>query len=225
MTSLDPSHLPSGHGDKPSRGQALYSRRGASGSRALPIPDLRFEQSYLRSLRRFIHDAPDHPGADSERPEGNTKNGEKTLETAAMDSRAEAAAPGMYGVPVRIDWGWVLWVTSRDQVSFANAVCMSYPLRLLTGPFAFGTRSYLVRPICARTAAAMLNSLNRAVASLFLRPLLGKLGAQVRIHFGQIWRSIFPPFEPHIQGGAGWMRKQLREFTVGGVGTNIALAK
>ena len=29
--------------------------------------------------------------------------------------------------------------------------------------------------------------------------------------------------EPHIQGGAGWMRKQLREISVGGVGTKVTL--
>ncbi|KIJ39078.1 hypothetical protein M422DRAFT_258232, partial [Sphaerobolus stellatus SS14] len=60
ITSLDPSHLPTRAGHDPrSRGQAVqYNTIGTHDGRhevTLPIPDLRFEQSYLRSLKRYVH--------------------------------------------------------------------------------------------------------------------------------------------------------------------------
>lgn len=123
MTSLDPSHLLSGHLNKhPARGQDSYSHQRLPGSRSLRIPDLRFEQSYLRSLRRFIHDdTPGHSNVDSDaKPGESTRKGDREIDVAGMESRAEAAAPGLYGIPVQIDWGGVLWVTSRDQVGTAG---------------------------------------------------------------------------------------------------------
>lgn len=59
----------------------------------------------------------------------------------------------------------------------------------------------------------------------YLRPFLRTLGARIRINVLRSWQSLFPPIEPHIQGGAGWMRKQLREFSVGEAGANITLGK
>lgn len=121
MTSLDPSHLPTGRGkDHASRGQAVYSYSKSSGGRALPIPDLRFEQSYLRSLQRFIHDT----GNEEKRHERSEKG--KAVQTAGGASGVESAAPGLYGVPLRFDWSWILYITTRDQVGFPEASLYSY---------------------------------------------------------------------------------------------------
>ncbi|KAF8589122.1 hypothetical protein K439DRAFT_469978 [Ramaria rubella] len=182
MTSLDPSHLPTGprhQRDHPTRSQAVYhSRPGSSGRLTLPIPDLRFEQSYLRSLRRFIHhDSDAHSGHAMFQDDERLKKSEK----ASLGPGAKVMSVGLYGTPLHLDWGRILYVTVRDQ----------------------GTALFLV--------------------SLYLRPLLRTLGARIRRHTLQTWRSICPPLEPHIQSGAGWMRKQLREFTVNGLQTNFAL--
>ncbi|KAF8488079.1 hypothetical protein JB92DRAFT_3018286 [Gautieria morchelliformis] len=180
MTSFDRAHP---HG------------RLSPGKLALSIPDLRFEQSYLLSLQRFIHhdDAQecfiartDAKIANSAR-KGEKLTKEKSIDMAGKSSGTEA---GFYGVPLRLDWGGILYVTIRNQI---------------LSPFAQG--------------AALL------VLTLYLRPFLRTLGGRIRKHVIRSWRSTFPPLEPHIQVGTGWMRKQLREFSVGGVGANIALGK
>ncbi|KAF8526522.1 hypothetical protein BU17DRAFT_62016 [Hysterangium stoloniferum] len=99
MTSLEPSHPPNLRHDRALRGQAPTHSRGKKAT--LSIPDLRFEQSYLRSLRRFIHFEDVKPQEDKEG---------KSVRSA------EAAGSGPYGVPLVIDWGWVLYVTARDQI-------------------------------------------------------------------------------------------------------------
>lgn len=69
------------------------------------------------------------------------------------------------------------------------------------------------------------NICRRAVLTVYLRPFLRTLGARIRTQIMRSWISIFPPIEPHFQGSARWMREQLREFSVGGIGTNLALGK
>ncbi|KIJ23847.1 hypothetical protein M422DRAFT_786053 [Sphaerobolus stellatus SS14] len=107
MTSLDPSHLPTRAGHDPrSRGQAVqYSTIGTHDGRhkvTLPIPDLRFEQSYLRSLKRY-------GGVAAYKDEKKGK-----VELGGEVARVEEA--NVYGVPMRIEWGWVVYITARDQV-------------------------------------------------------------------------------------------------------------
>jgi len=67
----------------------------------LSIPDLRFEQNYLRSLRRFIH-------FEDVKPQEHKEDKSAQI--------AEVGGSGPYGVPLVIDWGGVLYITARDQI-------------------------------------------------------------------------------------------------------------
>lgn len=107
MTSVDPSHLPI-PGTHRTWGQAGYAFNDDEDHPQptihLPkIPDLRFEQGYLLSIRPFVKDV------QAEEQTGH----EKTQEFVK-----EGVVPGSstYGVPIRIDWQGVAWVTFRDQV-------------------------------------------------------------------------------------------------------------
>lgn len=100
MTSLDPAHLPS---RKDTRGQAFV---GAPKGH-LRLPDLRFEQSYLRSIAPFVHNR-----KEEDRP-SPVNDGDKHKTTGADVTEVEQ---GIYGAPITIEWKGLLWVTARDQV-------------------------------------------------------------------------------------------------------------
>ncbi|KIJ35312.1 hypothetical protein M422DRAFT_262478 [Sphaerobolus stellatus SS14] len=120
MTSLDPSHLPTRAGHDPrSRGQAVqYNTIGTHDGRhkvTLPIPDLRFEQSYLRSLKRYVHFSEAAKSSSETGGVAAFKDEKKgKVELGGEVARVEEA--NLYGVPMRIEWGWVVYITARDQV-------------------------------------------------------------------------------------------------------------
>ncbi|KDQ58799.1 hypothetical protein JAAARDRAFT_34655 [Jaapia argillacea MUCL 33604] len=72
----------------------------SSKHKALPrlpvIPDMRFEQSYLKKIEKFVHV--------EEREAGNGKKKEGHGESRIRD------------VEVRVEWNKVIWITTRDQV-------------------------------------------------------------------------------------------------------------
>lgn len=76
------------------------------------IPDLRFEQSYLLSIRPFLKPI---RSADENQLESSSKvaggKDSKSLTTAAQDD-----AVFHWGRQVSVDWAMVSWVTVRDQV-------------------------------------------------------------------------------------------------------------
>ncbi|KAG8747729.1 hypothetical protein FRC10_011857 [Ceratobasidium sp. 414] len=122
MTSLDPTHFPD-VGWKPqprTRGEAVHEARpGALPIRALP--DLRFEQSYLLSLKPFVHIRSEETPGDSN--SGTRGTVEKpTVENTALaeplglDIAVHSAGVARYGVPERVEWGKIAWVTTRDQI-------------------------------------------------------------------------------------------------------------
>jgi hypothetical protein len=100
MTSLDPSHLPS---RKDTRGQAFVG----TPKNQLKLPDLRFEQSYLRSIAPFIQNR-----KEEDRPVP-VNDDDKHRTTGAGVAEVEQ---GIYGAPIVIEWKGLLWVTARDQV-------------------------------------------------------------------------------------------------------------
>ena len=121
MTSLDPSHLPS---SRAHRGDAVH-RRPSTQSHPRPpaIPDLRFEQSYLLSIKSFIHSAtPPLPASPPK--QGDMKKQRHNDERLATGSLALVDSgvnvQSTYGAPITIDWSGLLWVTARDQVSFIS---------------------------------------------------------------------------------------------------------
>ncbi|OCH86152.1 hypothetical protein OBBRIDRAFT_797491 [Obba rivulosa] len=83
--------------------------------RARPLPDFRFESSYLRSIAPYVHAeravsavvAHDEKGK-GRAVEGMTGEGAVAVAEIVMSSASTEV--------VRIDWGRVAWVTARDQI-------------------------------------------------------------------------------------------------------------
>ncbi|KAJ4481334.1 hypothetical protein C8R41DRAFT_475778 [Lentinula lateritia] len=66
-----------------------------------PIPDLRFEPSYLRSIQPYIHlRTLKHKSTKKEIPEAGVKQYD--------ENKSEAV--------IEVEWRHVLWVTARDQI-------------------------------------------------------------------------------------------------------------
>ena len=76
--------------------------RIAERRRIPPVPDLRFEYSYVRSVAPFVH-------IDSTGASGKGKEKE-TSESDVLPATHSA------GEVVRVEWGKVLWITTRDQL-------------------------------------------------------------------------------------------------------------
>ena len=78
------------------------------------IPDLRFEQSYLKSIKGFVHV--------EEGPqtrvivEGKGKGKEELPQEAAQVRRDVSPIIDSSHHLVRIDWSQVAWITTRDQI-------------------------------------------------------------------------------------------------------------
>lgn len=128
MTSLDPSHLPS---HKDTRGEAIYpSQPSRRGHRKPPIPELRFEQSYLLSIKSFIHplaSTTTHGNNETGRQAGYPRTRQAAEKFALVDggdvgSGEDQVIQGIYGAPIVIDWHGLLWVTVRDQVRRGSSI-------------------------------------------------------------------------------------------------------
>ncbi|KAF9511090.1 hypothetical protein BS47DRAFT_1200993 [Hydnum rufescens UP504] len=81
-----------------------------------PLPDLRFEQSYLKSIAPYLHVLlpPSNPIAGERVGDGSTAGHATTTgEHSALDL---IGTPSIYGVPISIRWSGVVWVTVRDQI-------------------------------------------------------------------------------------------------------------
>ncbi|KAG8993715.1 hypothetical protein FRB90_000615 [Tulasnella sp. 427] len=121
MTSIDPSHIPNPFGKEDRWGQATYSferdQDRHHGHHHEPpvhlpkIPELRFEQSYLLSIKPFIHS-----GNEEDVEAGSRKEKAKKDASMLVQEGVLTETDSVYGVPLRIDWGSVAWVTLRDQV-------------------------------------------------------------------------------------------------------------
>ncbi|KAG9018992.1 hypothetical protein FS842_007953 [Serendipita sp. 407] len=109
--NIDLSRIPGKKGD-PYRGQAVYqpqpdSEWNRQHKIKLPaIPDLRFESAYLSAIRPFV------TGLDKQADKPPETKTEEAIGSGALASGAVVD----YGVPIRINWPAVLWVTIRDQV-------------------------------------------------------------------------------------------------------------
>ena len=89
-------------------------RRIADRRRIPPVPDMRFEYSYLRSVRQCVQ---------IERPSASEKGKEKAVEGEGEgDDEREGEVQGREvqvagaGEIVQVQWGRILWITTRDQV-------------------------------------------------------------------------------------------------------------
>ncbi|KAK7462832.1 hypothetical protein VKT23_007409 [Stygiomarasmius scandens] len=87
-----------------------------------PIPDLRYEYSYLRGVRRYIHveknlgpSHPSHSHVSSEDAETEDLY-EKSRQREKTDVIAVGRSPAGPSEIITVQWAPLLWVTVRDQV-------------------------------------------------------------------------------------------------------------
>ncbi|GFZ46242.1 hypothetical protein JCM24511_04489 [Saitozyma sp. JCM 24511] len=102
--------------DEHLRGERRARREGRKRVRAAmpPMPDLRFEQSYLLSIRPFLTPRPTrHAVADRGPVPVDEKKGGAG---ASLLEPAQDDAVFHWGREVDVDWRMVSWVTIRDQV-------------------------------------------------------------------------------------------------------------
>ena len=81
--------------------------RIAERRRMPPVPDLRFEYSYLRSVSQYVH-------LEQRSASGKGKAKEKEEAEGEGENEDEAVLAG--SEVVRVEWGRVLWITTRDQL-------------------------------------------------------------------------------------------------------------
>ncbi|KII84273.1 hypothetical protein PLICRDRAFT_358975 [Plicaturopsis crispa FD-325 SS-3] len=149
MSSFDPFRLPSHRasemhaGDDDNDDLPGSSKTHAALTRLPVIPDLRFEQSYLRSIAAYVHVS---PGDETHAKDAAWRR--ESGEVAALPSPAHRV--------VSIDWGNVVWVTARDQVLSP----------LLQGAL-WGVASQYLRPLLS-LAGAQFRSLFNAGGSKHL---------------------------------------------------------
>ncbi|KAI0760140.1 hypothetical protein C8Q74DRAFT_1319366 [Fomes fomentarius] len=111
-----------------------YSRIAVErGRRIPPVPDLRFEYSYLRGVSQYVS---------LERVSAKTGASEKGKEKAVEGEEAAETLVAEGRDVVHIRWGPVLWVTTRDQVISP----------LLQGAL-WGVASHFLRPFGALLGA------------------------------------------------------------------------
>ncbi|KAI0631048.1 hypothetical protein C8Q77DRAFT_1159762 [Trametes polyzona] len=106
-------------------------QRIAERRRIPPVPDLRFEYSYVRSVAPYVH---------IEQP-SSAKGKEKAIDGVdglELDTSAATTAGQETGEVVRVEWGRILWITTRDQVISP----------LLQGAL-WGVASHFLRPLGA----------------------------------------------------------------------------
>ncbi|KAH7100111.1 hypothetical protein BKA62DRAFT_264738 [Auriculariales sp. MPI-PUGE-AT-0066] len=114
MAAVNPSGLkrgPAQHAFATDQHPAFAEKhpRASSTVPALPLPDLRFEQTFLRSLDKFIVNEPE-------------QHDETLQEQAALVQTAHPSKD--FEVWRDISWGSTLWLVFRDQ---ASSTFKSYP--------------------------------------------------------------------------------------------------
>lgn len=88
-------------------------QRIAERRRIPPVPDLRFEYSYVRSVAPYVHI--EQVSSEQASIPTSEKGKEKAVEGVDAVEPATGATRQVTDV-VRVDWGRVVWITTRDQV-------------------------------------------------------------------------------------------------------------
>ncbi|KAJ9121161.1 hypothetical protein QFC24_004835 [Naganishia onofrii] len=144
MTTLNPSHFPSSS-DNPRRGQAIYKRETPEEAgeqydnagypksikkldrdarrearqrikRVQPaIPDLRFEQSYLLSIRPFLH-AKSEKGNPSKKQTSEESSVAGGPDSMSLTTSSDQDAVFSWGRELEVDYRNLMWVTLKDQL-------------------------------------------------------------------------------------------------------------
>ncbi|KAF8329562.1 uncharacterized protein EI90DRAFT_1411639 [Cantharellus anzutake] len=99
-------------------GGAVYSTPAARRHHnASAFPDLRFEQSYLKSISPFISSTSTSSNEDKSTQEkhlGGTRSSQ--ADPVHQPLNEVVIEQSLYGVPISVKWRRVLWMTTRDQI-------------------------------------------------------------------------------------------------------------
>ncbi|OJT02966.1 hypothetical protein TRAPUB_6445 [Trametes pubescens] len=88
-------------------------QRIAERRRIPPVPDLRFEYSYVRSVAPYVHI--EQVSSEQASIPTSEKGKEKAVEGVDVGEPATASTRQVTDV-VHVDWGRIVWITTRDQV-------------------------------------------------------------------------------------------------------------
>lgn len=88
-------------------------QRIAERRRIPPVPDLRFEYSYVRSVAPYVHI--EQVSSEQASIPTSEKGKEKAVEGVDAVEPTTGATRQVTDV-VRVDWGRIVWITTRDQV-------------------------------------------------------------------------------------------------------------
>jgi len=139
MPTLDPSDNAPRHREHDGPSPKLNVASGRNFR--TPLPDLRFEQSYLKSIAPYLH-VPLPPSNPSNAGGGSTAGYATTDEHSGLDL---IGTPSIYGAPISIRWSGVVWVTVRDQI-----------LNPFIQGIVWGVASMYIVPVSARARVYIL---------------------------------------------------------------------
>ncbi|KAH8102986.1 hypothetical protein BXZ70DRAFT_872906, partial [Cristinia sonorae] len=122
-----------------------------------PLPDLRFEYSYLRSIRQYVH---------VERKPASRNNGDVLLPSDAEELER--------GDIIRVQWGQIVWVTMRDQVL---SPLVQGAVWGLAGHFLFPLRGAVVSTVKSWWGTVSLHPNNEGSGIALLRSYAGRLNS------------------------------------------------
>lgn len=136
LASSDPPTAPSRQRRRRHRTRSHSDIDSESGPEQIPvppIPDLRYEQGVLASLKPFLHRVPDSSagpltssaGHETEKHEREVHAAEKVTLAArnltAEGTTAAATESDIFLGPLRVEWSRVAYVIVRDQVRLREA--------------------------------------------------------------------------------------------------------
>lgn len=115
MTSFETGHLPTRH--RHAEHHDRYRHPSSSKKLAFAIPDLRFEQSYLNSLQRFIQHDDAQGCIQGDGKLANRNDAKSKAKSIGIAEHATGTEAGLFSSDsLRMDWGGILYVTIRNQV-------------------------------------------------------------------------------------------------------------
>lgn len=146
------------------------------------IPDLRFEYSYVRSVRRFVQ------VERVSQPQSAEQEEYEAVDALHHQEKSGEVSLRPPSEVITVQWGKVFWVTIRDQV---------------ISPFVQGTLWCVSRFLRHSRSLVELAYANRALASYYLSPVSAQVGSRLGTYVHQKL--------PSKEGmGISWLRNKMQ---------------
>ncbi|KAE8234293.1 hypothetical protein CF326_g667 [Tilletia indica] len=152
------------------------------------MPDMRFEQSYLATIRGFMHELQpeegeeekravreDRHGTDDHDAEGEKTEGGREKEHRVVATVSRTSEPELWLGNLKVEWYPLLWVTFRDQII---SPLVQGTVWGLAGLALAQTRSFMMerRRLSAQHAPSHRSSASKGSSSSVGKSLLQALG-------------------------------------------------